>query len=231
MSKALVVEDDVNVRGALLHILGIEGFCVLQAQTAGEALAKIARENPDIIVLDVMLPDGNGFDLCKQTRDICSAPVLMLTALADEASVLEGFHAGADDYIAKPFRPREFVARVRSILKRAGVQDSGQPREIRIGDIVFYPERQTARVDGRTVCLSPTETKLLLTLLNREGQVLRPDLLAEQVWHCRLCEREAQDLVKTAVSRLRAKIEADRQHPRHILTVRGKGYTLARDKE
>jgi DNA-binding response OmpR family regulator len=226
VARVLVVEDDPNVLAAIVYALQQNAHSVDTAANSRDGLALAEQNRPDLILLDVMLPDGNGFALCEALRRRTSTPILMVTGVADEASILRGFECGADDYVTKPFSPRVLVARAQAVLNRAApLSRAGQ--HVQFGALVLDFGTRQVTVDGREVRLSPIESDLLFYLALHRGRIIYAEELAREVWHYQCTDRQAQSVVKTAVSRLRAKIEAPGERAGLIQTVRGKGYTLA----
>lgn len=221
MIRILLVEDDnsiVKTLGAFLAGEGMETDC---AAGQREALEKIERNDYDLVLLDISLADGNGFAVCSAVKQTKGIPVIFLTASDDEYSVVTGLDIGADDYIGKPFRPRELVSRIRSVLRRSG--RGGTPMEY--GGVRVDTERGTAFKNGRDLCLSALEYRLLLIFFHNKGQVLTRARLLEEIWDA------AGDFVNdntltVYIKRLREKIEDDPAAPSIIRTVRGMGYRM-----
>lgn len=222
--KVLVAEDDRDIADLVRHHLEREGFrCVLA--TDGVAAVRLARqEQPDLVILDLMLPELDGFEVCRQLRaDPLTArvPVVMLTARGGEVDRVVGLELGADDYVVKPFSPRELVARVRAVLRR--VQASDGPRVLRVGDVELDEGRHQVAVGGRPVELTPREFALLQALVRAAGRVLsREDLLAQAWRYPRAGELETRT-VDVHIHRLREKLGHE---GRRIVTVKGVGYRL-----
>jgi len=219
MSTVLLVEDDPAARQGLELALRRLGYGVRAAAT-GEAAVDGLGEGPvDVVVLDVMLPGVDGFEVCRRLRRVSNVPVIMLTARGDDFDVVAGLEAGADDYVVKPAEPRVLDARIRAVLRRIVRADS--PAET-WGDLVIDRESLIVRRAGEPVPLTPTELRLLLVLSGSPRQVLSREQLLDLVWeHGYLGDSR---LVDACVQRLRAKIEADTSQPRYIQTVRGFGY-------
>jgi DNA-binding response OmpR family regulator len=227
MSRVLVIEDNVTLAQGLRNNLEYEGHSVMVVGTAADGMASASTGQADLIILDLMLPDGHGQRLLRDLRERgISTPVLVLTALADESDKVRGFRAGADDYVTKPFGLMELIARVDALLRRGRRQDSaGEPRPICFGQIRIDPGTREVTRAGTAVTLRPREFDLLLALARREGQLAaRLDLLRE-VWgyHDEVHSRT----VDTHVAELRRKLERNPAHPEFLLTVRKAGYRLA----
>jgi DNA-binding response OmpR family regulator len=229
MSRLLVIEDNANLANGLRHNLEYEGHDVSMASTAGEGLSRVRSESPDLIILDLMLPDRSGYRVLRELREAGDqTPVLVLTALAEEADKVRGFRAGADDYVTKPFGLLELLARVEALLRRRRHPDGGTPLSraaIEFGQVVIHPRTRSVTRDGSPIPLRPKEFALLMALARRDGDVAsRLDLLRE-VWgyHDAVMSRT----VDTHMAELRRKLERDPAHPEYLLTVRKAGYRLA----
>jgi len=220
MERLLLVEDDPTLIRMLTTFLSTEGFSVTAATGQRDAGRKMETENPDLALVDVSLADGNGFGVCAQAKSL-GIPVIFLTASADEFSVVTGLDMGADDYIAKPFRPRELVSRIRSVLRRTGKRQS----VVSLGDLIIDTDRGTVTRAGRDLYLSALEYKLLLVFLGSRGQILTRDKLLEEIWDS-AGEFVSDNTLTVHIKRLREKLEPDPQNPIHIKTVRGLGYRL-----
>ena len=219
MSTVLLVEDDPAARQGLELALRRLGYGVRAAATGEAAVDELGQGPVDVVVLDVMLPGVDGFEVCRRLRRVSNVPVIMLTARGDDFDVVAGLEAGADDYVVKPAEPRVLDARIRAVLRR--IVRAGSPAET-WGDLVIDRESLIVRQAGEPVPLTPTELRLLLVLSGSPRQVLSREQLLDLVWeHGYLGDSR---LVDACVQRLRAKIEADTSHPRYIQTVRGFGY-------
>ncbi len=226
MASVLLVEDDETIRRLVLFALHQGGMEVEVAADGASALAAFATRRPDLVVLDLLLPDIDGFEVCRRMRQLAPTPILMLTALAQEDHVVRGFELGADDYLTKPFSVRVFLARVEALLRRSSQQSSERERPITIGDLVIDLDRVEVRVRGDRVDLTPNEFRILSYLARKVGQVVNSVSLLRQIQDVACDDREAQEIVKVHIRHLRNKIEQNADTPRYIRTVRGFGYML-----
>jgi DNA-binding response OmpR family regulator len=223
--RVLMIEDDEHLAAMVSEYLGTSGFEVTVAPRADKGLALLDRGGFQAVLLDVMLPDLDGFEVCRRIRARADVPVLMLTARGDDTDRIVGLELGADDYLPKPFNPRELLARLRSILRRRAAGPDRQP-VLRFGRLEIDREARQVRLDGRERPLTSHQFDLLVALAQSAGRVLSREALMERV---RGESLEAFDRsVDVHVSRIRAAIEDDPRHPRRILTVRGAGYVFAR---
>lgn len=221
MIKILLVEDDKSIVANLSEILATEGYFVKSASGQEGALRLASDESFELVLLDISLSDGNGFAVCKAIKSEYNIPVIFLTASGDEYSTVTGFELGADDYIAKPFRPRELVTRIKNILRLTGSADS----VIRLGNVTVDTVKGTASKNGKDLYLSALEYRLLLVFLNNRGAVLSRTQLLEAIWD--IAGDFVNDNTLTVyIKRLRDKIEDDSQNPTVIKTVRGLGYKV-----
>jgi len=218
--RILLVEDDPSIRELTTIGLNAAGYDVIAAADGREGLDRFAADQPDAVVLDIMLPVLDGLAVCRTIRLESAVPIIMLTARTDAFDVVAGLEAGADDYIRKPFELPELVARLRVALRRAGTTESGGP--LHLGPLEIDEASHTVRRDGHEIALSHTEFRLLAELARRPGQVFTRELLLEQIWGYDYLGDSR--LVDVAIQRLRAKVEAEPAHPELILTVRGVGY-------
>ena len=217
--KILVVDDDQAINEMLSIVLESEGFETRSVTDGAAAVPAFEEYNPDIILLDLMLPGMNGVDICREIRRESSVPIVMLTAKTDTVDVVLGLESGADDYITKPFKPKELIARIRARLRRT----EEEPAEVlSIGDLTIDVPQHLVTRDGEEIALTPLEFDLLLEMARKPNQVHAREELLESVWGY----RNASDtrLVNVHVQRLRSKIEHDPENPEIILTVRGVGY-------
>jgi two-component system, OmpR family, response regulator MtrA len=218
-SRVLVVDDDPALAEMLTIVLRGEGFDTAVVGDGTRALPAVRELRPDVVLLDLMLPGMNGIDVCRAIRLESGVPIVMLTAKTDTVDVVLGLESGADDYVMKPFKPKELVARIRARVRRTETEPAEQ---LAIGDVTIdVPAHQVARA-GEQIALTPLEFDLLVALARKPRQVFTREVLLEQVWGY----RHAADtrLVNVHVQRLRSKVERDPEHPEVVLTVRGVGY-------
>lgn len=220
MEKLLLVEDDSALIRTLSSFLSVEGFAIVSA--TGQVLASklIQEQRFDLALVDISLADGNGFSVCAEAKHN-GIPVIFLSASADEYSVVMGLDMGADDYIAKPFRPRELISRIRSVLRRTGKRQS----VVKIGNLYVDTDKGIVSRDGEEVYLSALEYRLLLVFLNNRGLILSRSKLLEEIWDC-AGDYVSDNTLTVYIKRLREKIENDPQEPQLIRTVRGLGYRM-----
>jgi two-component system, OmpR family, response regulator len=228
-SKVLVVEDDRTLLEVLQYNLAREGYDVLMAADGAAGLETARSHRPDLVILDVMLPKMDGYEVCRILRRETTVPIMMLTAKTEETDRVVGLEVGADDYVTKPFSMRELMARVRAMLRRAEMMKqkaesgAGAPAPcLKAGDFEIDTARHRVSLDGVAVELTRMEFALLEFLARNKGQVFSRDLLLEKVWGYDFSGDTRT--VDVHVSWLRRKIEADPAHPRHLVTVRGVGY-------
>ena len=219
MTELLLVEDDPVIVSTLSDFLRSEGFSVSVAGGQRQAMAQLAAGHIQLALLDVGLPDGSGFALCSAIKAQYNIPVIFLTALDDEISTVTGLDLGGDDYIAKPFRPRELVSRIRGVLRRS----ASAPPQLTLGPVRVDPVRCTATLAGKPLTLSPLEYRLLLLFLNHPGAVLSRGRILDEMWGL-AGGYVADNTLTVYIKRLRDKIEPDPQNPTLIRTVRGLGY-------
>ncbi|MBC6806794.1 MtrAB system response regulator MtrA [Corynebacterium sp. MSK151] len=218
-SKILVVDDDPAIAEMLTMVMEREGFDTVVVDDGLEAVKAAERENPDLILLDLMLPGMSGVDVCRTVRETSAVPIIMLTAKTDTVDVVLGLETGADDYVTKPFKPKELVARVRARLRR---QEDSPSETLEVGDLTIDVPGHAVFRDGKEISLTPLEFDLLHTLASRPKQVFSRDELLEKVWGYQ--HTSDTRLVNVHVQRLRSKIELDPENPQIVLTVRGVGY-------
>ena len=221
MTKILLVEDDKSIISDLTQFLAAEGYEVKSASGQTKALSMMEKERFDLVLLDISLSEGNGFAVCKAVKSNYRIPVIFLTASGDEYSTVTGFELGADDYIAKPFRPRELSSRIRNILRLTG----GTGTVISLGTITVDTVKGIASKNGKDLYLSALEYRLLLVFLNNRGRILSRTQLLEAIWDI-AGEFVNDNTLTVYIKRLREKIEDDPQNPDIIKTVRGLGYKV-----
>ncbi len=222
-TRILTVEDDERIRTAVRLALEDEGWEVEEADTGEEALQAFTRQPSDVVLIDIMLPGIDGFDVCRSIRRVSDVPIVMVTARADTHDVVAGLEAGADDYLTKPFAPKELSARIRALLRRARTIDLA-PTHLRFGDLEIIPEEGIVLRDNVGVHLTKTEYRLLVELASAPGRVFSREVLLERVWGYGYFGDGR--LVDVHVRRLRMKVEVDPANPRHVMTIRGLGYKL-----
>ncbi len=238
----LIAEDDASLREVTRLGLQAEGYRVVEAADGPAALAAVGDHDPDLVLLDVMLPGLDGFEVCRRVRRTSLVPIVMLTARSSTVDVVVGLESGADDYVTKPFELPELVARIRSVLRRAGARPTptddslgttdgalgggNASQELRLDGLTIDEVAHEVTRDGAPVALTATEFRLLVELVRHRGQVLTRDQLLDRVWGYTYLGDSR--LVDVHIQRLRAKIEADQAEPALILTVRGVGYKAKR---
>ncbi len=221
VTRILLVEDDDSIVANLSAFLQTEGFAVTAVDGQQAAISVLSKEKFDLLLLDISLPDGNGFAVCAAAKVKADLPVIFLTASGDEYSVVAGFEMGADDYVSKPFRPRELVSRIKSVLRRSG---ASQPL-LELGNLRVDTVRGAVFKQGEQIFLSALEYRLLLVFLNNKGVVLSRTALLEEIWDSS-GEFVNDNTLTVYIKRLREKIEDDPQNPTLIQTVRGIGYKV-----
>jgi two-component system, OmpR family, response regulator MtrA len=217
--RILIVDDDTALSEMLGIVLRGEGFEPVACADGERALGAFRDSKPDLVLLDLMLPGKDGIDVCRQIRAESGVPIVMLTARSDTIDIVVGLESGADDYIVKPFKPKELVARIRARIRRS---EDPSPETLQIGDLSIDVAGHSVRRNGQTISLTPLEFDLLVALARKPWQVFTREVLLEQVWGY----RHAADtrLVNVHVQRLRSKVEADPERPEIVVTVRGVGY-------
>ncbi len=220
----LIVEDDPNLLEALKYNVLKEGYRALTASDGAEALDIARKENPDLVLLDVMLPTMSGFEVCRILRKESHVPILMLTARDDEVDKVVGLDLGADDYITKPFGMRELLARIRATLRRSGIQAAGREASLEFGDVRIDTSRHVMAKAGREIEMTPKEFDLLVFLTTNRGIVFSRDQLLEKVWGYDYAGDTRT--VDVHIRWLREKTEDNPEKPAHLITVRGVGYKL-----
>jgi two-component system, OmpR family, KDP operon response regulator KdpE len=220
-ARVLVVDDEPQILRAMQVKLRGAGYTVETAETAEEALMKAAMRPPDAVILDLLLPDGSGTDVCRELRAWTTAPVLVLSAVGEEREKIAALDAGADDYVTKPFSGDELLARLRAVLRRTSTH--AKPT-IEIGDLRLDLDKRAVSMDGRVVSLTPIEYDLLRLLAVNEGKLLTHPTILREIWGP--AYREESNYVHVYISHLRRKIEPDPARPRYLLNQPGVGYRL-----
>lgn len=221
MKRIFLVEDDKAIAKNLILLLHSEGFTVTHAPTRGEAIATLASNKFDLALIDISLPDGNGFTVCTEIKEMQDIPVIFLTASGDEASVVTGLNIGADDYITKPFRPRELIARIGTALRKSGRSESA----FEIYGLHVDMASGVVKKNGNEVFLSALEYRLLLVFISNPKSIITRSRLLDELWDA-AGEFVNDNTLTVYIKRLREKIESDPASPQIILTVRGTGYRL-----
>ncbi len=221
VTKILLVEDDKNIVLNLTEFLNNEGYIVRNVSGQTAAMEFLSKESVDLVLLDVSLAEGNGFATCKAIKAEYDLPVIFLTASGDEFSTVTGFDLGADDYIPKPFRPRELVSRIKNVLRRSG----STGKVVKLGDVVVDTEKGIALKNNKELYLSALEYRLLLFFINNRGILLSRNQLLDALWDV-AGDYVNDNTLTVYIKRLREKIEDDPANPRIILTVRGSGYKV-----
>ncbi|MGE5541708.1 MAG: response regulator transcription factor [Bacillota bacterium] len=223
--KILVIEDEPKIVRLLRANLESVGYRVAHALTAGEGLKAVEMESPDLVVLDVMLPDGDGYSLCRRIREFSDVPVIMLTAKAGEHEKIMGFQSGADDYVTKPFSSAELVERVKAVLKRAGGLSNHAASELTVGDLTISLSRRKVFRGSTEIRLTPIEYNLLYHLAVNAGRVMLHEELLSLVWGPEY--RNELEYLRAYIRHLRRKVEKDPSEPEIIVSTPGIGYSLA----
>lgn len=222
-TRILTVEDDERIRTSVRMALEDEGWDVEEVENGEDALQAFTRNPADVVLIDIMLPGIDGFDVCRAIRRASDVPIVMVTARADTHDVVAGLEAGADDYLTKPFAPKELSARIRALLRRARTAEPGVTH-LRVGDLEIVPDEGLVLLSGTEVHLTKTEFRLLVELASAPGRVFSRENLLEKIWGYGYFGDGR--LVDVHIRRLRMKIESDPADPRHVLTIRGLGYKL-----
>jgi DNA-binding response OmpR family regulator len=222
-TRILTVEDDERIRTAVKLALEDEGWEVVETATGEEALEAFEADQTDVVLIDIMLPGIDGFEVCRSIRKAGDVPIVMVTARADTHDVVAGLEAGADDYMTKPFAPKELSARIRALLRRSRTGES-RSSQYEFGDLEILPDEGRIMLAGEEVHLTKTEFRLLVELAGNPGKVFSREVLLDRVWGYGYFGDGR--LVDVHIRRLRTKIEADPANPRHVITVRGLGYKI-----
>ncbi len=222
-TRILTVEDDERIRASVRLALEGEGWLVEESENGEMALEIFNRQPTDVVLIDIMLPGVDGFEVCRSIRKVSDVPIIMVTARDDTHDIVAGLEAGADDYLTKPFAPKELSARIRALLRRSRAVEPAMSH-MRFGDLEILQDEGVVRMAGEEVHLTRTEFKLLCELANNAGRVFSREVLLERVWGYGYFGDGR--LVDVHIRRLRTKIELDAANPRHVVTVRGLGYKL-----
>lgn len=225
-TMVLVVEDDVWMQRMMQRVLELEGYRVLVAATGEDALAVFDVERPDAVLLDIMLPGMDGYETCRRIRDFSSLPIIMVTAKGQDDEKLAGFDAGADDYVTKPFSPRELVARVKAVLRRISMVEEGSASSFQTGDLKVDFTRRIVTMSGKEIKLTATEYAIVFYLARNAGRVLTPDQILTKVWGEEYLGET--HLLQVNVARLRQKLGDDPKEPKYIQTRHGIGYMMVK---
>ncbi len=225
--KILIIDDDANLLKILEYNLAQEDYQIITACDGREGMRRVYADRPDLLILDILMPELDGWQVCQRVREMSDVPIIMLTAKKQSKDVVKGLDLGADDYIVKPFTAKELLARVRAALRRSRTQVdarsfSSKETVYRDGYLSIDFRSQSVTVDGEPVKLTPTEYKLLVLLVENEGRVLRSEAILEKVWGFEFADEVSY--LHTYVWRLRRKIEPDPQNPRYLLSSKDVGY-------
>ena len=222
-TRILTVEDDERIRASVKLALEGEGWTVEESENGERAMEVFSRAPTDVVLIDIMLPGVDGFEVCRAIRKVSDVPIIMVTARDDTHDIVAGLEAGADDYLTKPFAPKELSARIRALLRRTRAAEPALSH-LRFGDLEIHQDEGVVTVSGVEVHLTRTEFKLLCELANNPSRVFSREVLLERVWGYGYFGDGR--LVDVHIRRLRTKIEQDPANPRHVVTVRGLGYKL-----
>ena len=222
-----MVDDDERTRHMLQSMLRLEGYCAITANDATEALEQFEHETPDLVILDIMMPEINGYDLCQRIRQFSQVPIIMLTAKDSEQDMIEGLDVGADDYVTKPFQSRELLARIRASLRRTRLWDERPSPPFQLDDLSIDFNDHRVQKNGREIRLTATEYRLLSYLARNAGRVLTADAILTVVWG----ERYYGDvhLLQSTMTNLRSKLGDNARNPQYILTRSGIGYMMKKE--
>jgi len=226
--KVLVIDDEPRLVRLLKANLESSGYRVASALNAHDGIEAVGEESPDLVLLDVALPDGDGFSVCRRIREFSDVPIIMLTARSREGDKLEGFHSGADDYVTKPFSSPELMARVKAVMKRRGAKDKQEKTEVSVGDIHINFVQRRVHKGGHEIRLTNIEYSLLHELAINSGKVLLHSELLSRVWGTEY--KDELEYLRAYIRHLRRKIEDDPGNPTIIKSVPGIGYTFATDE-
>jgi DNA-binding response OmpR family regulator len=225
----LIVEDDNKTASLISLYLKREGYETALASDGVEALALVRQKNPLVVILDIMLPRLDGWEVCRRIREFSHVPILMLTARGEEFDRVLGLTIGADDYVVKPFSPRELVARIKAVLRRTSITTGERSDKLKVGGLVLDTHNYEVTVDNRPVVLTASEFKLLRLLMNAPGRLFTREQLLNALYP--LGEQVVDRVIDVHIGKLRHKLEKDAANPRYILTVRGFGYRIVQDDQ
>jgi DNA-binding response OmpR family regulator len=223
----LIVEDDSKTASLISLYLKREGYETAVAFDGVEALRLVRRKNPVVVILDLMLPRLDGWEVCRRIREFSDVPILMLTARGEEFDRVLGLTIGADDYVVKPFSPRELVARIKAVLRRTSITAGDRSDKLKVGGLLLDAHKHEVTVDNRRIVLTPSEFKLLRLLMNAPGRLFTREQLLNELYP--LGEQVVDRVIDVHIGKLRQKLEKDAANPQYILTVRGFGYRIAQD--
>ncbi len=224
--SVLVVDDDIRILRMMQRTLELEGYRVFVATDGEVAINMLAEETPALVLLDIMLPGMDGYDVCQRMHEFSRVPIIMVTAKGDEKEKIEGLNIGADDYVTKPFSAGELVARVRAVLRRTSVWDESKEPAFCSGDLVVDPAQHKVTLRGQEIILTATEYKLLAYLVRNAGCIVTPDQILEKVWGEEYVGET--HLLQVTMARLRHKLQDDAKNPKYVLTRPGIGYMLVK---
>ena len=227
----LIADDEARMRRFMQMNLDLEGYRVIEAGNGLEAIERAREDLPDLVLMDVMMPEMDGFEALRIIRETSTVPVIMLTVRDDESDKVKGLELGADDYVTKPFSPRELASRIKAVLRRVEMDSPGTSSGslVKVDDYLQINfNRREVIVDGKAVKLRPTEYRLLFHLVQNAGQVLTHEMILSKVWGYEY--RDESQYVRLYITYLRQKIEPDPSHPKYILTERGVGYSFVNYK-
>jgi len=222
----LVVDDDIRMLRMMKRMLELENFQTITANSGEAALRVFEKENPDMVLLDIMMPDMNGYTVCQHVREFSEVPIIMVTAMGDDKQKVEGLDIGADDYVTKPFSASELAARVRAILRRSGSQERQSNSLFRYKDLIIDYVSNRVSIQDQELILTSTEYKLLSYISKNAGRVITPDQLLNNVWG--EAYLGAPHLLQVNIARLRKKLGDDARNPIYILTRPGIGYIMSK---
>ncbi len=228
-NRILFVDDDTDIRELIRIVLPRAGFSVLLAENGLQALEMYSRNQVGLVILDIMMPNMDGLEVCRRIRQVADTPIILLTARGQEEDVVEGFEAGADDYIVKPVRPKELVARIQAILNRVERQREETPHNLIYKHLTLDLDARRVTYYGKNIPVTPLEFQLLQYLIERQGSVLSKEDLLHNVWGYAKAADDINldmNLIEAAIKRLRKKIESDPSRPQYIQTVWGTGYRM-----